>query len=104
MTDARMWPKRAVLVGSAVGAMAASAAPAQAGVVSVGNAVFGNSCVTKGGAQAAGGTAAGPGILGTDLAQLPLDLPQVTCGESGIICKPSDRRLKTAVRPVVWER
>ncbi|WP_409239794.1 chaplin family protein [Streptomyces sp. PA5.6] len=102
--DVRVWRKRAVLVGTAVGAVAASAAPAQAGIISVGNATFGNSCATKGGAQAAGGTAAGPGVLGANLAQLPLHLSRNTCGESGIICDPSDRRLKTAVQPVVWER
>ncbi|WP_409239795.1 chaplin family protein [Streptomyces sp. PA5.6] len=84
--DARVWRKRAVLVGTAVGAVAASAAPAQAGVIGVGNAAFGNSCSTKGSAQAAGGTAVGPGVLGANLAQLPLHLSRNHCGSSGIIC------------------
>ncbi|MFD5514032.1 hypothetical protein ACFWIB_40960 [Streptomyces sp. NPDC127051] len=104
VSDAKVWGKRAVLVGAAVGTVAASAAPAQAGIISVGNAAFGNSCSSKGNAQAADGTAAGPGVLGANLAQLPLQLQRNTCGESGIICDGSDRRLKTAVQPVAWER
>ncbi|WP_436960782.1 chaplin family protein [Streptomyces sp. SudanB182_2057] len=86
LTLAPSWRKGVVLAGAAVGAVAAAAAPASAGIVAVGDAVFGNSCVNAGASQASGATVAGSGSLAGNLAQLPLDLPRNRCGNSGIIC------------------
>lgn len=54
--------------------------------------------------RASGATVAGTGTLGANLVQLPLNVSRNSCGNSGITCYGSDRRLKTAVTPVVWER
>ncbi|AXG82255.1 DUF320 domain-containing protein [Streptomyces paludis] len=78
--------RRAAAVGVALGAALAPAGAAHASVIGVGNAVFGNTCVTQGGTQAAGGTAAGSGAVSANLAQLPLSLPRNHCGSSGIVC------------------
>ncbi|CAL9289386.1 chaplin [Streptomyces sp. SudanB182_2057] len=115
----RAMRKRAVLVGSTLGAasVAVSAAPAQANIIGVGNAAFGNTCANHGDAQASGATVSGSGVLSGNALQLPLDLPRNECGNSGMTCLTpgqnmaksfipgfSDRALKTAVTPVVWER
>ncbi|CAL9278985.1 chaplin family protein [Streptomyces sp. SudanB182_2057] len=77
---------RVAAVGAAMGVALVPAGAAHANIGGVGNAVFGNSCANVGDAQARGATAASPGVLGGNLAQLPLDLPRNQCGNSGIVC------------------
>ncbi|MFE5663942.1 chaplin family protein [Streptomyces niveus] len=77
---------RAAVLGAVAGAALLPAGTAHANVVGIGNAVFGNTCASKGGAQAAGTTVAGSGVGGGNQAGLPLDLRRQQCGNSGIIC------------------
>lgn len=77
---------RAAVLGAVAGAALLPAGAAHASVIGVGNAVFGNTCVSKGGAQAAGTTVAGSGVGGGNQTGLPLDLRRNQCGNSGIIC------------------
>lgn len=73
-------------VGAAVGAALVPAGAAQANIVGIGNAVFGNACVVEGDSQAVGGTVAGSGAGSGNQVALPLNLPRNHCGNSGIIC------------------
>ncbi|MFE7612987.1 chaplin family protein [Streptomyces celluloflavus] len=77
---------RAAVVGAVAGVALLPAGAAQANVVGIGNAVFGNTCVNQGGARAVGSTAAGSGVVGGNYAGLPLSLPRNDCGNSGIVC------------------
>ncbi|MFD7412775.1 chaplin family protein [Kitasatospora purpeofusca] len=83
---ARTVGKRLAAVGTAVGAALVPAGAAHAGIVGVGNAVFGNSCETYGGTQATGGTVSDSGTVSGNQVGLPLDLPRNHCGSSGIVC------------------
>ncbi|MFJ1750133.1 chaplin family protein [Streptomyces sp. NPDC088116] len=83
---ARNVGKRAAAVGAVLGAALVPAGAAHANVVGIGNAVFGNTCVNQGGAQAAAGTVAGSGAASGNIASLPLSLPRNDCGNSGIVC------------------
>jgi hypothetical protein len=79
--------RRLVLIVGAVGVTLFSAAPAQASVIGVGDAAFGNACANQGvGAQSHGATASGSGALGGNSTQLPLNVPRDRCGNSGIVC------------------
>ncbi|WP_037910821.1 chaplin family protein [Actinacidiphila yeochonensis] len=78
---------RVAVLGAVAGATLLPAGAAHASVVGVGNAVFGNSCVTlDSGARAEGATVGGSGLLGGNTAGLPLSLPRNHCGNSGIVC------------------
>ncbi|MFC9758967.1 chaplin family protein [Streptomyces sp. NPDC056921] len=80
---------RAVVRAAVLGAVAGAAllpGAAHASVIGVGNAVFGNTCVNQGGAQAQGSTVAGSGMGSGNQTGLPLSLPRNRCGNSGIVC------------------
>ncbi|QLE71049.1 DUF320 domain-containing protein [Streptomyces rectiverticillatus] len=77
--------KRAVLVGTGLGAVALSAAPAHA-VIGIGNSTSGNVCTNMGGPRAAGATTSSRGTLAGNAGQLPLGLPRNHCGNSGLTC------------------
>ncbi|GAA4812855.1 chaplin family protein [Streptomyces ziwulingensis] len=77
---------RVAVLGAAAGAALLPAGAAHASVIGVGNAVFGNTCVTQGSAGAAGATVAGSGLGTGNAAGLPLSLPRNRCGNSGIVC------------------
>jgi ChpA-C len=86
---------RAAVLGAVAGAVLLPAGAAHASVVGIGNAVFGNACVTQDhGVRADGATVAGSGVGGGNQAGLPLSLPRNQCGNSGIVC--------TAVFPAVF--
>ncbi|MFI1016699.1 chaplin family protein [Streptomyces sp. NPDC020965] len=78
--------RRAVAVGAVLGAALAPAGAAHANIIGIGNAAFGNDCVQRGDARAAGGTVAGSGAVSGNQAGLPLSLPRNQCGNSGIVC------------------
>ncbi|MDH6699911.1 chaplin family protein [Streptomyces griseoviridis] len=78
--------KRAAVLGAVAGVALLPAGAAHANVIGVGNATFGNTCVSEGGARAAGTTVAGSGAASGNQIGLPLDLPRNHCGNSGIIC------------------
>ncbi|MEV7728641.1 chaplin family protein [Streptomyces sp. NPDC087917] len=78
--------RRAVVVGTAVGAVLVPAGAAHAAAIGIGNASFGNSCANQGGARAEGGTASASGAASGNYAGLPLTLPRNQCGNSGIVC------------------
>ncbi|WP_327169851.1 chaplin family protein [Streptomyces subrutilus] len=78
--------RRAVVTGTAVGAVLVPVGAAHASVVGIGNAVFGNTCASHGDARAEGGTAAASGAASGNFAALPLSLPRNHCGNSGIVC------------------
>lgn len=61
-------------------------AAAQANVVGVGNAAFGNTCASHDDARAEGATVTGSGLANGNQTGLPLSLPRNHCGNSGIIC------------------
>jgi hypothetical protein len=84
----RFLRRRLVLVVAAVGgAVLVPAASAQANVIGVGNAAFGNKCVTaSSGAQTRGATTHGAGVLGGNAVQAPLELSRQQCGNSGLTC------------------
>ncbi|MFJ6699463.1 chaplin family protein [Streptomyces sp. NPDC091272] len=77
---------RAALLGAVAGAALLPAGAADASVIGIGNAVFGNTCVSQGGVRAAGATVAGSGVASGNQAGLPLSLPRNHCGNSGIVC------------------
>ncbi|MFF3784349.1 chaplin family protein [Streptomyces sp. NPDC001933] len=77
---------RAAVLGAVAGAALLPAGAAHAGVIGVGNAVFGNTCVNQGGARAVGATVAGSGVGSGNQTGLPLSLPRNHCGNSGIVC------------------
>lgn len=77
---------RAAVLGAVAGAALLPAGAAHANVIGFGNAVFGNMCVSQGGARAAGATVAGSGVASGNEAGLPLSLPRNHCGNSGIVC------------------
>ncbi|MFE2042003.1 chaplin family protein [Streptomyces sp. NPDC059477] len=77
---------RAVVLGAVAGAALVPAGAAHANVIGIGNAVFGNTCVSHGGARTAGATVGGSGVASGNQAGLPLSLPRNHCGNSGIIC------------------
>ncbi|MCX5071407.1 chaplin family protein [Streptomyces sp. NBC_00513] len=77
---------RAVVLGAVVGAALLPVAAAEASVVGIGNATFGNACVNQGGSQAAGSAVAGSGAVAGNHGALPLDLTRNHCGSSGIVC------------------
>lgn len=78
--------RQALVVGTAAGAVLVPVGAAEANIVGVGNATFGNTCVNQGGARAEGGTAAASGAASGNYAALPLSLPRNHCGNSGIVC------------------
>ncbi|MFD9426537.1 MULTISPECIES: chaplin family protein [unclassified Streptomyces] len=78
--------KRAAVLGAVAGVALVPAGAAHANVIGIGNAVFGNTCVSQGSAQAAGTTVAGSGLGSGNQAGLPLSLPRNHCGNSGIVC------------------
>ncbi|WP_424216173.1 chaplin family protein (plasmid) [Streptomyces sp. BI20] len=77
---------RAAVVGAVAGAALLPAGAAQANVIGIGNAVFGNTCANQGDARAVGSTVAGSGVGSGNRVALPLDLPRNHCGNSGIVC------------------
>ncbi|MEU2675127.1 chaplin family protein [Streptomyces sp. NPDC007164] len=79
---------RAAVLSAVAGAALLPASAAHAGVIGIGNAVFGNTCVNQaeGGARAVGATVAGGGVGSGNQAGLPLSLPRNHCGNSGIVC------------------
>lgn len=77
---------RAVVLGAVAGAALVPAGAAHASVIGIGNAVFGNTCVSQGGARTAGATVGGSGVASGNQTGLPLSLPRNQCGNSGIIC------------------
>ncbi|MFJ9430370.1 hypothetical protein ACIRQY_11945 [Streptomyces sp. NPDC101490] len=77
---------RAVVVGAVAGVALIPAGAAQANVVGIGNAAFGNACASQGAAQAAGSTVAGSGLGSGNYGGLPLGLSRNHCGNSGIVC------------------
>ncbi|MFE4826064.1 chaplin family protein [Streptomyces sp. NPDC056672] len=77
---------RAAVLGAVAGAALLPAGAAHANVIGIGNAVFGNTCVSQGGARAQGSTVAGSGVGSGNEAGLPLSLPRNHCGNSGIVC------------------
>ncbi|MEV6425609.1 chaplin family protein [Streptomyces sp. NPDC051662] len=83
---ARRVGRRAAAVGAVLGAALVPAGAAHASVIGIGNATFGNMCANQGGAHTAGGTVAGSGAVSGNHVALPLDLPRIQCGSSGIIC------------------
>ncbi len=86
-TGAGRMGARAAAVGAAVGVAAlVPAGVAHAGIISVGNATFGNTCINKGGSAAQGATTAAPGVGTGNALALPLHISRNNCGSSGIIC------------------
>ncbi|QMU72938.1 chaplin family protein [Streptacidiphilus sp. P02-A3a] len=77
---------RAAVLGAVAGVALLPAGAAQANVVGIGNAVFGNACASQSGTQTTGSTATGTGAVGGNQVGLPLSLPRNHCGNSGIIC------------------
>ncbi|GAA2451442.1 hypothetical protein GCM10010433_61840 [Streptomyces pulveraceus] len=75
-------------LGAVAGVALLPAGAAHASVIGIGigNAVFGNTCVSQGGARAVGTTAAGSGVASSNQAGLPLSLPRNHCGNSGNVC------------------
>ncbi|MBT2386629.1 chaplin family protein [Streptomyces sp. ISL-11] len=84
-TRARSARKRALLVGTGLGAVALSAAPAHA-IIGIGNPASSNFCAVEGGPRAAGATRSSAGTLAGNAGQLPLGLPRNHCGNSGLTC------------------
>ncbi|MGW2543595.1 chaplin family protein [Kitasatospora sp. NPDC001574] len=85
-SGARTAGTRMAVLGTAMGAALVPAGAAQADIVGVGNAVFGNSCENHGGTQTAGGTVSDSGTASGNQLGLPLSLPRNHCGSSGIVC------------------
>ncbi|MFJ4686890.1 chaplin family protein [Streptomyces sp. NPDC088789] len=77
---------RVAVLGAVAGAALIPAGAAEANIIGIGNATFGNTCVNQGGARADGATVAGSGVASGNRAGLPLDLPRNHCGNSGIVC------------------
>lgn len=77
---------RAAVLGAVAGVALLPAGAAQANVVGVGNAAFGNTCIAQGGSQNAGATVAGSGAVSGNHIGLPLHLGRNQCGNSGIVC------------------
>ncbi|MFG2226513.1 chaplin family protein [Streptomyces sp. NPDC048644] len=77
---------RAAVLGAVAGAALLPADAAQANVIGIGNAAFGNTCVNQGGARAMGSTVAGSGAVSGNHVGLPLSLPRNHCGNSGVVC------------------
>ncbi|MET8346745.1 chaplin family protein [Streptomyces microflavus] len=77
---------RAAVLGAVAGVALLPAGAAHANVVGVGNAAFGNTCVSQGGSQASGATVAGSGAVSGNHTGLPLHLGRNQCGNSGIVC------------------
>lgn len=75
-----------VALGAVAGVALLPAGAAHASVIGVGNAAFGNTCVSQGDAQSAGATVAGSGTVSGNQVGLPLHLGRNHCGNSGIIC------------------
>lgn len=85
--EARSRGVRVAVLGAVTGAAALlPAGVAQANVVGVGNAAFGNTCVNHGDVRADGATVTGSGLGAGNQAGLPLSLPRIDCGNSGIVC------------------
>ncbi|MEV6398083.1 chaplin family protein [Streptomyces sp. NPDC051907] len=84
--EARSIGARAMVLGAVAGAAMLPAATAEANVVGVGNAAFGNTCANQGGPRAEGATVAGSGLGSGNHAGLPLSLTRNHCGNSGIVC------------------
>ncbi|MFD4833107.1 chaplin family protein [Streptomyces uncialis] len=77
---------RTAVLGAVAGVALVPAGAAHASVIGIGNAVFGNACVTQGDARTTGLTAAGSGVGGGNQTGLPLDIRRNQCGNSGIVC------------------
>ncbi|WP_330177474.1 chaplin family protein [Streptomyces sp. NBC_01498] len=86
VSGARNAGMRVAVLGAVAGAALLPAGTAQASVVGVGNAVFGNTCVNGSEARAAGSTVSGSGLGSGNSAGLPLSLTRNHCGNSGIVC------------------
>ncbi|MFJ5044747.1 MULTISPECIES: chaplin family protein [unclassified Streptomyces] len=84
--ETRSTGARAMVLGAVAGAALLPAGTAEANVVGIGNAAFGNTCANQGGARAEGATVAGSGLGSGNHAGLPLSLTRNHCGNSGIIC------------------
>ncbi|MEU7134981.1 chaplin family protein [Streptomyces sp. NPDC046261] len=85
VTRARSVRRRAALVGTGLGAVALSAAPAHA-IIGIGNPASGNVCANAGAPRVAGATRSGTGALAGNAGQLPVGLPRNHCGNSGLTC------------------
>ncbi|MFI5939055.1 hypothetical protein [Streptomyces uncialis] len=77
---------RTAVLGAVAGVALVPAGAAHASIIGIGNAVFGNACVTQGDSRAVGVTAAGSGLGGGNQTGLPLDLRRNQCGNSGVVC------------------
>ncbi|MFB8029338.1 chaplin family protein [Streptomyces sp. NPDC056465] len=77
---------RAMVLGAVAGAALLPAGTAEANVIGIGNATFGNTCMNHTDARAEGATVAGSGLGSGNHAGLPLNLARNHCGNSGIIC------------------
>ncbi|OKI06261.1 hypothetical protein A6A06_37635 [Streptomyces sp. CB02923] len=77
---------RAAVLSAVAGVALLPAGAAQANVIGIGNAAFGNTCAGQDGTRAAGSMVAGTGVAAANEAGLPLDLPRNECGNSGIVC------------------
>ncbi|MER6639666.1 chaplin family protein [Streptomyces microflavus] len=84
--ETRSTGARAIVLGAVTGAALLPAGTAEANVVGVGNAAFGNACANHADARAEGATVAGSGLGSGNHAGLPLNLARNHCGNSGIIC------------------
>lgn len=84
--ETRSTGARAIVLGAVAGAALLPAGTAEANVVGVGNAAFGNTCAIRADARAEGATVAGSGLGSGNYAGLPLNLARNHCGNSGIIC------------------
>ncbi|MFE7118392.1 chaplin family protein [Streptomyces sp. NPDC057654] len=74
------------VIGAATGATLIPAGTAEANIIGIGNAAYGNSCLNVGRATAAGGTAASSGAASANRLVLPLHMSRNHCGNSGFIC------------------
>ncbi|MGW1280010.1 chaplin family protein [Streptomyces tsukubensis] len=77
---------RVAVLGAVAGVALLPAGAAQASIIGVGNAAFGNTCANTGSARTAGATVAGSGVGSGNHAGLPLNLARNQCGNSGIVC------------------
>ncbi|MEU7134980.1 chaplin family protein [Streptomyces sp. NPDC046261] len=94
-TRARSMRKRVALVGTGLGAVALSAAPAHA-IIGIGNPASGNVCANAGAPRVAGATRSGTGALAGNAGQLPVGLPRNHCGNSGLTCASAVLNLDAA--------
>lgn len=82
----RTGARTAAVLGAVAGVALLPAGAAHANVIGIGNAAFGNTCVSQGSDRTAGATVSGSGLGSGNQAGLPLSLPRNHCGNSGIVC------------------